>query len=159
MFLCIILFATARTAKHVQPTCIFFQFLIAGLVRNRYTSGGDHRGGRAKLGRRTFMMTCLRWILGYMRLEIWRKIGLSGDWMFCTALRTRSGARYYCTRFLSTGWWNCGFVVRAALSIWWALRTSPCRGPNPSVDRRVRWIPSHMFKCIVVNTAQINSEI
>ena len=28
---------------------------------------------------------------------------------------------------------------RAALSIWWALRTSPCRGPSPSVDRRVRW--------------------
>ena len=30
--------------------------------------------------------------------------------------------------------------IRAALSIWWALRTSPCRGPNPSVDRRVRWM-------------------
>jgi len=29
---------------------------------------------------------------------------------------------------------------RAALSIWWALRTSPCRGRNPSVDRRVRWM-------------------
>jgi len=29
---------------------------------------------------------------------------------------------------------------RAALSIWWALRTSPCRGPNPSVDRRIRWM-------------------
>jgi len=29
-------------------------------------------------------------------------------------------------------------VHRAALSIWWALRTLPCRGPNPSVDRRVR---------------------
>ena len=29
--------------------------------------------------------------------------------------------------------------TRAALSIWWALRTSPSRGPNPSVDRRVRW--------------------
>jgi len=28
----------------VQPTCIFFQILIAGLVRNRYTSGGDHPG-------------------------------------------------------------------------------------------------------------------
>ena len=33
--------------------------------------------------------------------------------------------------------WN---INRAALSIWWALRTSPCRGPNPSVDRRVRWM-------------------
>ena len=29
---------------------------------------------------------------------------------------------------------------RAALSIWWTLRTSPCRGPSPSVDRRVRWM-------------------
>ena len=28
----------------------------------------------------------------------------------------------------------------AALNIWWALRTSPCRGPNPAVDRRVRWM-------------------
>ena len=27
-------------------------------------------------------------------------------------------------------------ITRAALSIWWVLRTSPCRGPNPSVDRR-----------------------
>jgi len=30
-------------------------------------TGGDHRGGRARPGWRTFMMTCLRWILGYMR--------------------------------------------------------------------------------------------
>ena len=27
----------------------------------------------------SFMVTCLCWILGYMRLEIWYKIGLSGD--------------------------------------------------------------------------------
>ena len=47
------------------------------------------------LGWRTFMMTCLRWILGYMRLEIWCKIGLSADWCLCTALCTRSGACYY----------------------------------------------------------------
>ena len=40
--------------------------------------GGDHRGGRAQPGWRTFIMTCLRWILGYMRLEIWCKICLSG---------------------------------------------------------------------------------
>jgi len=58
-------------------------------------TGGDHRGGRAQPGWRTFMMTCLRWILGYMRLEIWRRIGLSADWCLCTALRTRSGACYY----------------------------------------------------------------
>ena len=25
------------------------------------------------------MTTCLRWILGYMRLEIWHKISLSAD--------------------------------------------------------------------------------
>jgi len=58
-------------------------------------TGGDHRGGRAQPGWRTFMMTCLRWILGYMRLEIWREIGLSADWCLCTALRSRSGACYY----------------------------------------------------------------
>ena len=55
-------------------------------------TGGDHRGGRTQPGWRTFMMTCLCWILAYMRLEIWRKIGLSPDWCLCTALRTRSGA-------------------------------------------------------------------
>ena len=49
-------------------------------------TGGDYRGGRAQPGLRTFMMTCLRWILGYMRLEIWRKIGLSGDRCLCAAL-------------------------------------------------------------------------
>jgi len=51
---------------------------------------------------------------------------------------------------------------RAALSIWWALRTSPCRGPNPSVDRRVRWMrraPSWQgalrtsVSCLPVNAA------
>ena len=30
-----------------------------------------------------------------MRLEIWHKIGLSGDWCLCTALHTRSDACYY----------------------------------------------------------------
>ena len=30
-----------------------------------------------------------------MKLEIWCKIGLSGGWCLCTALRTRSGACYY----------------------------------------------------------------
>ena len=33
--------------------------------------GGDHRGGCAQPGWRTFLMTCLCWILRYMRLEIW----------------------------------------------------------------------------------------
>jgi len=58
-------------------------------------TGRDHRGGRAQPGWRTFMMTCLRWILLYMRLEIWCKICLSADWCLCTALRTRSIACYY----------------------------------------------------------------
>jgi len=61
---------------------------------NLQRTGGDHRGGHAQPGWRTFMMTCLHWILGYMRLEIWCKIGLSADWCLCTALLTRSGARY-----------------------------------------------------------------
>jgi len=43
------------------------------------------------------MTTCLRWILEYMRLEIWCKIGLSADWCLCTALCTHSGA-CYCSR-------------------------------------------------------------
>ena len=51
--------------------------------------------GRPHTTLRTFTMTCLCWILGYMRLEIWRKIGLSADWCLCTVLRTRSGACYY----------------------------------------------------------------
>ena len=42
-------------------------------------TGSDHPGGRTQLGWRTFMMTCLRWILGYIRLEIQHKIGLSAD--------------------------------------------------------------------------------
>jgi len=58
-------------------------------------TGGDHRGGCAQLGWKTFMMTCLRWISRYMRLEIWCKVGLSGDWCLCTALCTRSGACCY----------------------------------------------------------------
>jgi len=43
-------------------------------------TGGDHSGDCAQLGWRTFMITCLRWNLWYMRLDIWHKIGLSGDW-------------------------------------------------------------------------------
>jgi len=62
-------------------------------------TGGDHRGGRTQPGWRTFMMTCLRWILGYMKLEIWHKIGLSADWCLCTVLCTRTGACYYWIRF------------------------------------------------------------
>ena len=56
-------------------------------------TGGDHRGSHAQPGWGTFTTTCLRWILGYMRLEIWCKIGLSGDWRLCT----RRGACYYWT--------------------------------------------------------------
>ena len=60
-------------------------------------TGGDHRGGCAQFGWRTFMMTCLRWILGNMRLKIWRKIGLSADWCLCTVRCIRSGACDYWT--------------------------------------------------------------
>ena len=56
------------------------------------------RSGCAQLGWTTFMMTCLCWILGYMRLEIWHKIGFSGACGLCTVLRTRSGACYYWNR-------------------------------------------------------------
>jgi len=59
-------------------------------------TGGDHRAAAHNLDEehsslpwwsppilwRRFedgLAICLRWILGYMRLEIWRKIGLSGD--------------------------------------------------------------------------------
>ena len=55
------------------------KFLSAASSNLLQRTGSDHQGGRAKLGRRTFLVTCLRWILGYTRLEIWRKIGLSGD--------------------------------------------------------------------------------
>ena len=79
-------------------------------------TGSNRLGGRAQLGWRTFLMTCLRWILDRGResnprpresqiqrpsnyatrpQEIWRKIGLSGDWCLCTALSTRSGSCYY----------------------------------------------------------------
>ena len=58
-------------------------------------TGGDHWGGRAQLGWRTFMMTGFHWILGCMRLEIWHKICLSGVWCLCTVLCTRSCACYY----------------------------------------------------------------
>ena len=63
---------------------------------------GDLRGGRTQPGWRTYMMTCLNWILAYMRLEIWQKIGLSADWCLCTALCTRSGACYYWIEDLPT---------------------------------------------------------
>ena len=58
-------------------------------------TGVDHRGSHTQPGWRTLMMTCLLWILGYMRLEIWCKIGLSGDRCCCTALHTCSAACYY----------------------------------------------------------------
>ena len=70
-------------------------------------TGCDHWGGRAQPGWRTFMMTCLHCILGYMRLEIWCKVGPSADWCLCTVLCTHSGpccywigiVRNYCYSF------------------------------------------------------------
>ena len=55
------------------------QMLAKPLSNLLQRTGGDHRGGRAQLGWRTFMMTCVRWIFGYMWLEIWHKIGFNGD--------------------------------------------------------------------------------
>ena len=72
-------------------------------------TGNDHQGCRAQPGWRTFMMTRLRWILGYMRLEIWCKIGLSGDWCLCIVLRTCSSACYY-------------WIGYKASFIWWPKR-------------------------------------
>ena len=81
-----ILHECTRTQMLAEPSSALLQ-----------RTGGDHRGGRGQLGWRTFMMICLRWILGYTRLEIWWKIGLSGDWCLCTAICTCSGACYYWT--------------------------------------------------------------
>ena len=61
------------------------------------------------------MMTCLRWILGYMRLEIWRKIGLSEDLCLCTALCTRSGA---CCYWLKLGWLVLGQRAFKQWGVW-----------------------------------------
>ena len=40
-------------------------------------TGGDHRGGRAQPGRRTFMTTCLCWILAVMDMSSCRPMGAS----------------------------------------------------------------------------------
>ena len=77
------------TVRPMNPgfVCVFMvvKYVVASWFKF-YRCGGDHRGGRAQPGWRTFMMTCLRWILGYMRLEIWRKIGLSADFTFTFSL-------------------------------------------------------------------------
>jgi len=78
---------SAVTVRNTEPAFTLLAKPSSNLLQR---TGGDHRGCRAQLGWRTFMMTCLRWILGYTRLEIWRKIGLSGDWCLCT----RSAACY-----------------------------------------------------------------
>jgi len=100
-------------------------------------TGGDHR--LCMLGLRTFMMTCLRWILGYMRLEIWCKLGLSEDWRLCTVPCIRSGACYYwiglefyallgriaqmqpfATDIIYIMWFVC-----VCWAYWWALQKQP----------------------------------
>jgi len=107
----------------IKSRCLTFFGHLAQMDENADASqdqnllqktGSDHRDGRAQPGWRTFMMTCLRWFLGYMRLEIWCKIGLSTDWCLCTSLHTRSGACYYwiglaCITNLYV-WW-CGCIV------------------------------------------------
>ena len=79
-----ILHECMRTHMLAKPSSDLFQRI-----------GGGHWGGCAQPGWRMFMMTCLCWILGYMRLEIWHKISLSGDWCLWTVLLTRSSACYY----------------------------------------------------------------
>ena len=79
-----ILYDWMRTQMLAKPSSNFLQ-----------RTGGYHRGDCTQLGWRTFMMTCFHCILGYMRLEIWCKIGLSWDWCLCTELCTRSGACCY----------------------------------------------------------------
>ena len=86
-------------------------------------TGGDHWGGRAQPGWRTFMMTCLRWILGYMRLEIWHK-SASGDWCLCTALCTRSGACYCWAVFVNHNQivqFNYNLTRQTPRPVWWAF--------------------------------------
>ena len=71
------------------------QMLAKPSLNQLQRTRGDHRGGRAQPGWRTFMITCLRWISGNVRLEIWRKIGLSGEWRLVSlqsTIRTRSRA-------------------------------------------------------------------
>ena len=87
-------------------------------------TGGD-RGGRVQPGWRTFMMTCLRWILGYVRLEIWCKIGLSAHWCLCIVLRTRSGACCYWIGLVCLGTCVCrcmrlgkGIPDELAINFW-----------------------------------------
>ena len=43
--------------------------MLAKPSSNLQRIGGEHRGSHAQPGWRTFMMTCLRWIFGYMRLR------------------------------------------------------------------------------------------
>jgi len=71
------------------------QMLAKPSLNQLQRTGGDHRGGRAQPGWRTFMITCLRWISGNVRLQIWRKIGLAGEWRLVSlqsTIRTRSRA-------------------------------------------------------------------
>ena len=82
------------TSDHFHPSACPVVSLSLGILHEYLTTqtlakpslnllqriGGEHWGGHAQLGWRTFMITCLCWILGYMRLEIRRKIGLSANW-------------------------------------------------------------------------------
>ena len=81
------------TSHHFHPSISPIVSLSLGILHEWVRTGGDHRGGCAQRGWRTIMNDLSGWILGYMKLEIWRKIGLSG--CLCTELRTRSGACYY----------------------------------------------------------------
>ena len=74
---------------------MWMQMLAKPSLNLLQRTAGNHRGGCRQPGWRTFMMTCLRWILGYMKREIWRKIGLSRDWCLCIVLCTCTVACNY----------------------------------------------------------------
>ena len=97
-----------------------------------------------KVRERTTVVVYLRgyfnWILGYMWLEIWHKIGLPGDWCLSTVLCTRRGACYrrigldwyfncmlYCLpMWLSLAMTRVLFSVVSAYTEWWGAGVVVC---------------------------------
>jgi len=101
---------------------------------------------------RTFMIACLRWILGYMRLEIRRKIILSEDWCLCTVLHTR--ACYY--------WIGLELRIKLCLvSINSRPQLSTCSMPESSVKNpRISYQSDHVYcnsHCDIQPWAQLHS--
>jgi len=92
-----------------------------------------------QLGWRTFTMICLRWILGYMRLEIWCKIGLRlmhATTGLAEAIIRRGGRWRHVTKYVyqkllksnnarSIYSWKCRQSFFETQSIWHMMGTSP----------------------------------